>query len=103
MFLGEFSCMALYYIIIAIYRRRSSDMVDMKANLPSSVAGSNNFNPFIFFPPAMCDMLGTSTMYIGLNMTYASSFQMLRGMLISKILIFYVFLKNIYDFSVGGE
>lgn len=39
-----------------------------------------SFNPFIFFPPAMLDMLATSTMYVGLNLTYASSFQMLRGM-----------------------
>lgn len=27
----------------------------------------------------MCDMTATSIMYIGLNLTYASSFQMLRG------------------------
>ena len=32
-------------------------------------------------PPAMCDMLATSTMYMGLTLTYASSFQMLRGKL----------------------
>lgn len=37
------------------------------------------FNPFIFLPPAICDVLGTSLMYIGLNLTTASSFQMLRG------------------------
>lgn len=30
----------------------------------------------------MCDMLATSIMYVGLNMTYASSFQMLRGAVI---------------------
>lgn len=27
----------------------------------------------------MCDMVATSVMYIGLTLTYASSFQMLRG------------------------
>lgn len=27
----------------------------------------------------MCDMIATSTMYVGLNLTYASSFQMFRG------------------------
>ena len=32
--------------------------------------------------PAICDVLGTSTMYVGLNLTYVSSFQMLRGAVI---------------------
>lgn len=30
----------------------------------------------------MCDMTATSLMYIGLNLTYAASFQMLRGKII---------------------
>ena len=38
------------------------------------------FNPFIFLPPALCDMTATSIQYIGLTLTFASSFQMLRGM-----------------------
>jgi drug/metabolite transporter (DMT)-like permease len=46
------------------------------------IKGSRDYNPFIFLPPALCDMTATSTMYIGLNLTYASSFQMLRGALI---------------------
>uniref|UniRef100_A0A5F5Q331 Solute carrier family 35 member F6 n=1 Tax=Equus caballus TaxID=9796 RepID=A0A5F5Q331_HORSE len=33
-------------------------------------------------PPALCDMTGTSIMYVALNMTSASSFQMLRGAVI---------------------
>ena len=45
--------------------------------------GNQNFNPLIFLPAAMCDMCATSTMYVGLNLTYASSFQMLRGSYIS--------------------
>lgn len=44
--------------------------------------GSRIFNPFILLVPALCDMFATSIMYIGLNMTYASSFQMLRGSVI---------------------
>ncbi|KAJ8933758.1 hypothetical protein NQ314_013791 [Rhamnusium bicolor] len=45
--------------------------------------GNRNFNPLILFIPAMCDMTATSIMYIGLNLTYASSFQMFRGTIIS--------------------
>jgi len=33
----------------------------------------------------MCDMVATSVMYIGLTLTYASSFQMLRGVLIQGL------------------
>lgn len=32
--------------------------------------------------PALCDVIATSLRYIGLTMTYASSFQMLRGAVI---------------------
>lgn len=46
------------------------------------VKGNRNFNPFVLFVPAMCDMIGTSIMYVGLTLTFASSFQMLRGSVI---------------------
>jgi drug/metabolite transporter (DMT)-like permease len=36
----------------------------------------------------MCDLIATSTMYIGLSLTYASSFQMLRGSVIVFVAIF---------------
>ena len=36
----------------------------------------------VFLPPALCDMTATSVQYIGLTLTYASSFQMLRGAVI---------------------
>lgn len=44
--------------------------------------GSHVFNPFILLIPALCDTCATSIMYVGLNMTYASSFQMFRGAVI---------------------
>ena len=36
----------------------------------------------VFLPPALCDMTAPSLQYIGLTLTYASSFQMLRGAVI---------------------
>lgn len=72
MFLGELSCLAVFYILLC-YDRRSPE--------PSMNPG-RSFNPILFFPPAMCDMIATSTMYVALNMTSASSFQMLRGAVI---------------------
>ena len=36
----------------------------------------------LFALPAMCDIMGTSVMYVGLTMTTASTYQMLRGSVI---------------------
>lgn len=79
MFLGELLCLLLFKILYAIYKRREQND---GTPLPNIVDGSQNFNPFIFLAPALCDMTATSLMYIGLNLTYASSFQMLRGAVI---------------------
>ncbi|XP_003971853.1 solute carrier family 35 member F6 [Takifugu rubripes] len=72
MFLGELSCLVVFYILIC--RDRQSPEPKMNPG--------QSFNPLLFFPPAMCDMMATSIMYVALNMTSASSFQMLRGAVI---------------------
>nr|XP_020483636.1 solute carrier family 35 member F6 [Labrus bergylta] len=72
MFLGELSCLAVFYLLLC-HDRRSPE--------PKMNPGQS-FNPLLFFPPAMCDMTATSIMYVALNMTSASSFQMLRGAVI---------------------
>lgn len=74
MFLGEFSCLIVFQIIKTYNRVRRPNQ---EPNL-----GNQSFNPLIFLPPALCDMCGTSLMYVGLNLTFASSFQMLRGAVI---------------------
>ncbi|XP_029965984.1 solute carrier family 35 member F6-like [Salarias fasciatus] len=72
MFLGELSCLAVFYILLSHDRRRSEPKMNP----------GQSFNPLLFLPPAMCDMTATSIMYVALNMTSASSFQMLRGSVI---------------------
>jgi len=67
MFIGEFLCFAVYFL----WRRCSADGRD-SITVPVS-------KWFLFIVPAMCDLISTSSMYIALNLTYASSFQMLRG------------------------
>ena len=78
MFFGEFLCFPAFYVLYFYYKRKDYTPEQM----PPSVSGSRDFNPLIFLPPALCDMTATSLMYIGLNLTYPSSFQMLRGALI---------------------
>ena len=69
MFLGELSCLVAFHSLV-LYRKCRRDPMDV---------GPQKFSPFIFLPASLCDMCGTSIMYIGLNLTFASSFQMLRG------------------------
>ncbi|XP_059059735.1 solute carrier family 35 member F6 [Achroia grisella] len=71
MFLGEILCLLTFKLV---YRLRSSEH--------SLTQGNQNFNPFVLMPAAMFDLVGTSIMYIGLTLTYASSFQMFRGSII---------------------
>ncbi|XP_004083485.1 solute carrier family 35 member F6 [Oryzias latipes] len=72
MFLGEFSCLVVFYILLFHDKSRPEPRMNP----------GQSFNPLLFFPPAMCDMMATSIMYVALNMTSASSFQMLRGSVI---------------------
>ncbi|XP_059973544.1 solute carrier family 35 member F6 isoform X2 [Mesoplodon densirostris] len=72
MFLGEFFCLAVFYVL----RCRTAGHPD------TSTDPQQPFNPLLFLPPALCDMTGTNIMYVALNMTSASSFQMLRGAVI---------------------
>lgn len=78
MFLGELSCLLAFKVIYTYYKRKDYT----EEQLPPSISGNRHFKRSVFALPAFCDMLATSTMYVGLNLTYASSFQMLRGSLI---------------------
>lgn len=91
MFFGEFTCLIFFKIMYMIHKRRQT----AEDKLPSMIQGSQTFNPLIFLAPAMCDMFGTSIMYIGLNLTYAASFQMFRGAVIIFTGLFsMIFLKR---------
>lgn len=78
MFLGEILCLVTFKVLYYMFSKRN----DGSENVHELTKGNRDFNPFLLFFPAMCDMTATSIMYIGLNLTYASSFQMLRGSVI---------------------
>ncbi|VDO86626.1 unnamed protein product [Haemonchus placei] len=88
MFFGEFLCLVAFFIIYG-YRKHRWNSVNISGQSGSVTDITSDsepqlpqFNPFVFLPPACCDILATSIMYIGLNLTTASSFQMLRGAVI---------------------
>ena len=84
MMLGEMLCMLAYIIYINFFTK--DEPADKDAPKP---------NMFLFLPPALCDVIATSMMYVGLNLTSASQFQMLRGSIMIFVGIFSkIFLKK---------
>jgi drug/metabolite transporter (DMT)-like permease len=68
MFLGESLCLIVFFASRARAKATGAKFDEAKA-----------FSPLILLLPALCDMTGTSLMYVGLSLTNASIFQMLRG------------------------
>eukprot|EP00656_Telonema_subtile_P039914 TRINITY_DN449_c0_g1_i5.p1 TRINITY_DN449_c0_g1~~TRINITY_DN449_c0_g1_i5.p1 ORF type:complete len:421 (-),score=87.63 TRINITY_DN449_c0_g1_i5:192-1454(-) len=88
MFLGELSCLFVFYI--SVWQMRSKGTLT-----PEEDPKNHTWSPTIFMLPAVCDMTGTSLMYVGLTMTSASNFQMLRGsVVIFTGILSVVFLKR---------
>lgn len=82
MFLGEFSCFLVFQLLWWYFSRRPTQPNQVAEDEHELIKGNKEFNIFYFLPPATLDMCATSIMYLGLNLTYASSFQMLRGSVI---------------------
>lgn len=80
MFIGEMTCMAAFYILRCWRRRARQGASELSSD--SNPNQNIKFPPLVFYLPAVCDMTATSMMYLGLTLTYASSFQMLRGAVI---------------------
>ncbi|XP_021208208.1 solute carrier family 35 member F6 [Bombyx mori] len=85
MFLGEMLCLLVFKLVY--YKTRNTGG-------HSLTAGTQNFNPLILMPAAMLDLIGTSIMYIGLTLTYISSFQMFRGSIIVFVAVLSMTFSN---------
>lgn len=85
MFFGEMANLLVFYVLKA-------RGVDTGSELTKS---GKPFNTWLLALPALCDMTATSTMYLGLSLTDASIFQMLRGSCVVFTAVFsVVFLKR---------
>lgn len=99
MFSGELLCLMAY----AVYQRQSARRVSAREagqglvlQEEEGVASAAGWRANCLFAiPAICDMVGTGTMYAGLCLSYASVFQMLRGSTVAfTAVISRVFLKR---------
>ncbi|XP_065888111.1 solute carrier family 35 member F6-like isoform X2 [Dysidea avara] len=72
MFAAEASCLIVFKLLYYYHKKvKKTDLVTR--------FGKQDFSIFVFLFPAICDMLATSTLYIGLQLTYTSSYQVLQG------------------------
>ena len=82
MMLGEMLCMVAYLIYIFCVRKdldtEEPDTEDTKEPDTEDTKDKPKPNPFLFLFPALCDVVATSMMYVGLTYTSASQFQV-RG------------------------
>jgi drug/metabolite transporter (DMT)-like permease len=80
MFLGEIGCLILF-LLLKVYRATKRRNLQ-EQGVPISedyYLDAPPFRTLIFCIPATLDLLSTCVSYIGLTLTYASSYQMLRG------------------------
>uniref|UniRef100_A0A914V0V2 Solute carrier family 35 member F6 n=1 Tax=Plectus sambesii TaxID=2011161 RepID=A0A914V0V2_9BILA len=107
MFIGQSLCLVAYFITLLYrkYKQRKSatqelnqgdDYVRLVDNDAETRQPTLRLNPFVFLPPAVCDIISSSLMYIGLTLTHASTYQMLRGaVIVFTGLLSVAFLKKV--------
>ncbi|EDV94960.1 solute carrier family 35 member F6 [Drosophila grimshawi] len=76
MFLGEFLCFAVYKLIHALMSRRGHFDSEEDHIL---IRGSTEFQAFSMLLPSLLRSVASILLFTGLYLTYATSFQMLRG------------------------
>ena len=77
MMLGEMLCMVAYLLYIFCVRK-DLDTEEPDTEDTEDIKDKPKPNPFLFLFPALCDVVATSMMYVGLTYTSASQFQV-RG------------------------
>ncbi|XP_017041160.1 solute carrier family 35 member F6 [Drosophila ficusphila] len=75
MFLGEFLCFLVFKVIRLISNRRGT-ISDLDSILTPD---STEFSPLSMLLPTVLDAVSSILLFTGLYLTYASSFQMIRG------------------------
>lgn len=87
MFLGEFLCFIIYNVAhIILHRRGRSD------ELEHILTRGEEFKPLKMLLPSLLETVASILLFTGLYLTYASSFQMIRG----SAMIFVGFFSTIF-------
>ena len=94
--LGEMLCMLAYIVYTKCCQGTKDETKDeTKEDAKDEAKETPTPKWYIFLPPALCDVVATTMMYVSLTMTSASQFQMLRGSIMIFVGIFSrIFLKK---------
>ena len=95
---GEFSCLLLFFLWNAIKGYFSDN--DDNDEKEKSKSKSSKFNPFIFLPASILHLTYRCLIFLGLNFTTPSSFQMLSSSnIIFTCILSRIFLKRILTWT----
>ncbi|CAG9320696.1 unnamed protein product [Blepharisma stoltei] len=99
MFMGEVWCLVIYYIMQWINRKKTKESENIPIlwtkDPPQKAGLYKKMGPFIFIIPAFFDLLGSTFIFIGLVLSAASVYQMIRGFIIVIVAIYsMIFLKR---------
>ncbi|XP_016961055.1 solute carrier family 35 member F6 [Drosophila biarmipes] len=90
MFLGEFLCFVVFKLIRLISNRRGT-IADLDSILTPD---SSEFSPLSMILPTVLDTVASILLFTGLYLTYATSFQMIRGAALIFVGIFSTMFLN---------
>ena len=95
MFIGEIGCLIVFFLN-RWWRINKREAQIAKGVTPSKdeVLDAKSFSPWLFCPPAILDLLSTCVSYLGLTLTFTSSYQILRGFSIILTALLSQFLLN---------
>ncbi|EDV30249.1 uncharacterized protein Dana_GF23188 [Drosophila ananassae] len=91
MFLGEFLCFVVFKIIRVFSCRRGGPVGELDNILGQE---SSEFTPLSMLLPTLLDVVASILLFTGLYLTYATSFQMIRGAALIFVGIFSTMFLN---------
>jgi drug/metabolite transporter (DMT)-like permease len=102
MFIGELICLFAFRISKLFEKAPAKEEVQVDDSVPTQ--NKKYINPLLFWIPACCDLGGTTLLNVGLFLTNASVYQMLRGSLVVFTgILSVIFLKaKLYYHHWGG-
>jgi len=87
MFLGEMTCLAVYFLKLALYGNPNKKIDEGVPLSPGGKAAQESklktsINPVLLAIPASCDFCGSTLMFVALTQCAASVYQMMRGIIV---------------------
>lgn len=107
MFFGEFMCLVVYHTMqCCSSKKKKNNYQDVEKPLldDGKPTQSENWPFYVWALPASCDACATTSMYVGLTLTHASDFQMLRGSVVifTGLLSKYWLKRKLVSYHWGG-